>query len=535
MKFPDVSELVKLLPSKYASAVTLSTKSLEIDYPRLLECQSMLDFECETLLNDTDSECYQALGWLISEPIFSQTQPSGLFNRLGWIVAARGRGCNRSVEHLRSTLKSLQSLWACQTLLSPLIGDTQESFMEDTQMQAFLHRTTAMSIRYSWISREVCRQLAREVSAEPALQELLPYFNVSAINELFQKSYDYLISPNPLQSIEFKGDVDGLASMVALPQEGLANCPSELMISYDALKYPLIALRGGGYALAAPGYAAMKMEVSLLELLDRKLLGKTLLSNGKRLTKGEIFERVAQACLVRVLNGARAFPRPANVEISKTNPGDLDALFGGQGVLIIGEVKAESENRALSAGSSYGEQVRKIVRQLKDRLNTIESGTKVFDAKSRWVRTPKKLLGLGVTLHDYYGNLSNKTALSIVGPATATMAISDLHSWIMIISSLDGPKELVKFVKYRSKLITIVRMFEEHDVAICFLLEAEGKKIISNLRGEHSSNVRGMIALKVEAENIFRLDYEARNWRKDMVANAQNLSGLPESVRRLKL
>ncbi len=140
------------------------------------------------------------------------------------------------------------------------------------------------------------------------------------------------------------------------------------------------------------------------------------------------------------------------------------------------------------------------------------------------------VLGLGILLHGYGGNLTDSRTMSAL-PNAATrelVAILDIHSWIIVLNMFDSPMELQEYLRFRFQLreLSVIAM-DEADLAIAYLSGPERtlsffRSTLPKSKGQES--VRTLNGCFVSAKDSIETlkPSSSEGWRATLYSVAEN-------------
>ncbi|PEH79452.1 hypothetical protein CRM89_28630 [Nocardia sp. FDAARGOS_372] len=342
----------------------------------------------------------------------------------------------------------------------------------DSASREFLTRTSSSVIRYHWASRMICKEIGNQIQQDPGYRAVFPEFTAANIDRCLNLCWQdgqLAVAMTP-----WTDPATPFAQHVALKAGALADRPfPEIALSTEMDKRPWIAF-ADGIAPIALGSVAFAMDRALLAAVDDRLLAHRDHRSTPVLDKGELYERVAQACInnaLATLTGPQP-SRPLTIRIPGENRPDIDCAGIGHTVEFIGEVKAMAAPlRINSAASAFEEQISKVISQLRKRLDAIDSNTPILDGNKNAHFGSRQTVGLGVVLNTYSGSLTTPSMLNLLPSVVVSdrIAVADLHAWILVLSAMDSYDDIRAYFRFRAQLLDMdVSVIDECDIALTY-------------------------------------------------------------------
>ncbi|MEV0466641.1 hypothetical protein AB0I30_23195 [Nocardia tengchongensis] len=495
---------------------------------------------CEKLLAILAPETAVA-AWRHADPyVVRALSDLTVLDRVLWTVAVGARGGSHDLLVLTQFLQEAGRWWAAQWVADSYLR------IEDTTTPAaaaasvpgreFLSRTTAQAIRYHWASAMICTQIAIVIEDDPQFRAALPEFTLANTERCIQIA-DRHGHRSGLVTTPWNDPATDLARLLCLDAGALTARPfPQLMTSHEIDLHPWVAFEHG-FAPAAAGTARLGMERCLLAAVDARLLRLRNTAAGRKLDKGELYERVAQRCLEQVFADGSPTqpPRPLTIALPGQGSPDIDCSLIDDAVRVIGEAKAMESPAAIgSAAAAFETQLTKIVNQLQGRLDALDAGTPIIDGAGHPHASAnrKPVVGLGIVLHLYSGSLPDARMLELLPRAVISnrIAVADLHAWMIVLSSLSTIGELRHYLRYRAKLLTLgVSVVDECDFAVAYH-SPRRDKIIADFRKTRArfpgrNAVLQLTPMCVHAQDSFnrRRPTDPRRWREQFFDDVQPL------------
>ncbi len=397
-----------------------------------------------------------------------------LLNRLLWALAAGATGHSDDPGVINRFLVHAARWWTAQWTADSFekFEDRIDLELGDSATREFFTRTSSSVIRYHWASRMICTEIGNQIQQDPDYGAIFPEFTAANIDRCLNLAWQngqltVAITPWTDPATE-------VARHIALKAGALADRPfPEIALSAEMDKRPWIAF-ADGIAPIALGTVAFAMDRALLSAVDDRLLAHRDRRSAPALDKGELYERVTQACInnaLASLTGPQP-PRPLTIRIPGENRPDIDCAGIGDSVEFIGEVKAmAAPARITSAASAFEEQISKLISQLRKRLDAIDSNTPIFDGNRHAHTGSHETVGLGIVLNTYSGSLTTPSMLNLLPSVVVSdrIAVADLHAWVLVLSAMASYDEIRDYLRFRSQLLAMdVSVIDECDIAHAF-------------------------------------------------------------------
>lgn len=227
-----------------------------------------------------------------------------------------------------------------------------------------------------------------------------------------------------------------------------------------------------GLAPCAVSQVMFSLERSMIAAVDDGLAD----TRKEKVTKGELFERVAQQCVSQSIGaGRRDIKRAIEIKLhpSEKQPRDVDFAVIESAVEVVGEAKAmEVSDPRDAASRNFQEQIGQVYEQLTKRLSALDNGMVLTDGNKNQYRGAKNVIGIGATLHPYSSSLGDPRMLSFAneGADTTRIAVADLHSWVLILTALHDVADLRRYLQFRDQLRQIEALsVDESDTALAYI------------------------------------------------------------------
>lgn len=484
--------------------------------------------ECQQLLAELSPEAAVAAWWRVKSPIIAAVSKQTLLNRFLWILAVGASGDSHDPSLLNRYFAAAGCWWVASSVGDALAHaeDGEPSVFQAASGRDFLHGTSSQTVRYGWINRMICAEIGRQIEADNTFRTALPDFTVDNIVRCLDISTEYgratdgsslVVTPTGDPGARFVGD--HLA--VAAGSRRDTRFP-ELAQSTEMNSHPWVSF-SDGVAPIAQQTIQLATDRALLAAIDHALL--RLRNTGRhKLDKGELYERVAQQCVRESLHWATdpPAPRPVTIRTDKQKT-DVDCLVTSEYIQIIGEVKGKVAHRQ-SADRTFTDQVTEIAHQLTVRLHALDRGAEVVDAEGGVYRSGPDTIGIGIVLHDYSGSLSDARMLALLPPSARSgrIAVADLHSWILVLNTMESFQDLREYLRFRHRLHNLgVIAIDEADIAVAFCNPHRGENVIRHFRRSAQRNrqfpkvfwLEGMAVTGADPYTIVRPDTPAE-WRQ---------------------
>lgn len=515
------------------------------DIDPFVRCADSAEKGCIRILRMLDPANAVALWFEIREsvPEIDTLSNVGILESALWALGAAGGGASTDTLVMQRYFRLFGRWWAAKSAIvmfeAMSLEDFDEALPATTAMafasadgREFQSRIASGFIRFRWIAREVSAALVKEIEEAPEFAALLPDFTDRNLKQL-ELGIDMYGSRLLLLSIDDGGA--RIAQHLSVAAGSLAGTELiDLATSNIRSERPWIRFQDALVPVALRT-ANLEIESGLLAAVDRILLSSKL----PAATKGELFERTAQQLILEALgHGYRGPQRPATlacgVAYERADDRDVDfaAIAPNSGsVIAIGEVKAKSRSKKTrSALEAFMAQIDEVSEQISLRLDALEKGSSLKDGHGREYTSMNPVLGLGILLHGYGGNLTDSRTMSAL-PNAATrelVAILDIHSWIIVLNMFDSPMELQEYLRFRFQLreLSVIAM-DEADLAIAYLSGPERtlsffRSTLPKSKGQES--VRTLNGCFVSAKDSIETlkPSSSEGWRATLYSVAEN-------------
>lgn len=418
-----------------------------------------------------------ALHWHIdqSDPLIQEIASAGLLNRFSWIVAAAASGpegpsSKRAIE----IYKLLGNYWIGLYVNSMITSTGTDDIDEWVASSAWLHRNSNQEIRFFWISKLMSETLANLVHSSPHLITTIPELNPISVKELNNELKSYIQDKRPQdRATGLHGETLKLARALSLKAgEYHHKSIDDLLSSSDYLDYPLIEFSNESIHPIAPLRCIAYLEFALIQLIERRAPGQ----------KGEVFEALSKDCLSHFLPVTQPSLSPVFIRINKEDTGETDLALGDP-IHFIGECKARFSSKYKNTSRSFVSDFTNGFKQVSRRLQAIHENGFARDFQGN-IKNASELVSGMVILLQSYGSaaLDNELLKALDLPKNRRVLAADLHSWILILSTLNFPDEIHEYIKFRDKLFPLgIQAADEADLLISFIGD-HGKDLLRNAR-----------------------------------------------------
>ena len=459
-----------------------------------------------------------------------------IIERFLWVLAACATGDSRDPQVLDRFFLQAGRWWSgmCASEAFSELDESVPFAVAGTPGREFLMRSNSQAVRYHWISGMICTEIGRQIENDDTFSAALPDFTIANVERCFAVARGYGRDPygHSLDVVPTATPGMELARHVAIGAGGLAGQGFETVASSAEKESRPWVEFADGFVPIGLGTIMRSMERPLISAVDR-LLNESGLARTHKLNKGELYERVAQACITLSFRPAptSALARPYSIRITADDDGrDIDLAIIDHSVEIIGETKAmEIPASIKSAASAFDTQLKKIVQQLEIRLEALRRGEPLIDGAGTRHKGSNNTIAIGVVLHLYSASLCNPGMLELLPKSVVDerIAIADLHSWIAILSMMQTFGELREYLRYRSRLLSLgVTAIEECDFAVAFL-NPDRERLIEDyrlLREAHDSDRAMMllngVSISAEISHDTPRPTNPRVWRQQFYAAA---------------
>lgn len=491
--------------------------------------------ECDRLLRTLSPRAAIAQWLDIDTATRATLTQTGFLGRARWVLAVAATGTSLDAGLVNEYFEQAARWWESARLADAyrpsLPGDRELALSVDAMPgRQFLTRTSSMTIRYHWACKKIATQIAREVGADREFAERLPEFTVGNVDRIFDMVRRHRDGAPPIAADDNKGME--LVALMAVENGALSGLSFAGAARSHRMEMQPWVRFADGYLPCPPWQVLFALERPLLAAADTRLAAtkkpkaKGTKGPDTKIEKGELFERVAHACIVDAIgHQCRQIPRGYDIKIEgTTKPRDVDSALIGETVQVLGEVKAyEAPDPDSAASGSFEEQIKEVYTQLHERLTALDSGIALIGHDSTLYHGTDAI-GLGVVLHSYNTSLGDPRMLSYVTGAadTARIAVADLHSWVLLLHGLDGLEDLRGYLRFRQDLREIEALsVEECDMALPYFSPSRDREL-NRLQQRYADRDRSapVVALAQAwvVDNDIALDTKApknqRDWRR---------------------
>lgn len=456
------------------------------DLPRWAAMADQTARVCDQLLEQISPRAALTPTWVgLPDDLLATTGDYGGFNRLRWVLAANATGRRTDIDLLQNYLRRAGRWWGARVVLDRHQEISSDALLsiDGTPGREFLHRTSSQVIRFHWAAERIALEIGRQVEADPQFATYLPDFTEHNVRGCIDSAWYYTrLLDGPPIPLDYPGM--SLAQHMSIEAGAGKLKFSEAAVSTRMDASPWVRYSEGLVPIATAS-VFMAIDRALLAAVDDHLGAAGVRLN--KITKGELFERVAQECISQSLAfGGRTLPRECSVTVGNASY-DVDVnIANSDTVEIIGEVKAkEPTNRiGTAAAGNFQEQIGEVHEQLSLRLNALADGIALIDGYGARHHGSPDTLGLGIVLHPYSASLGDPDMMDVLEPEHRhwRIATAELHSWILVLSAMETLHELRGYLRFRQDLIDLqVRFSEECDPALVFL-EGNGDHLLRLLR-----------------------------------------------------
>lgn len=517
-----IENLRELLPRKLRSIVAIEDHSVAIDEKRRKAAVSDIEAELERdftrLRAPTMLEIQNVVRGSRHRTTYTQLAGMGLLNRVSWICHLRCTGDYAGTGSFETLLEQLKTLFVLVSLGRPEYGFSTESLHEDSRSRAVHERLLSQNMKFAWVSRQALIAIGDAVDASKEFSNALPGFGRAGLLTAHDAIRAFARHPDPRPFLPSQGAARALHAVSMRPgTPASSRRPSELLNSTDIWVKPLVQFPDGKLTVASPLHAVTGLDECILTAID------AMLPSGRgansQLSKGELFERVAQRALERALPSDPPVSRPAGVYVSPDDSGDIDVILHNGGSSIIGEAKAKARPQTTNgAGGAFQDQVTEVYEQLNKRLTAISLGRPVRDAADREIPASHTYLGIGITFHSYANTMTRHEAYVELPHTGDTKMVSDLHSWLCIAYAVKDAVELEDYMAFRHKFLQDASATEEMDL-FTFWLRNKRSPDMNLLK----SPLTAVPPQFLETSDAFRLDLSAEHWRNYLLNASKSI------------
>lgn len=505
------------------------------DPQRYLDLADKAAQQCDRLLSIL-SPTAAISAWMTAPPkVLDILHEYGMLVRFRWTLGVSASGDSHDPAVLALYLRRAGRWWAA-TLLADryqTYDDSVSFSVASTSVREFLNRTSAQVIRYHWASRMIAMEIGRQIESDNEFATLLPDFTSKNIERCFESATRYAsLLYAPAIAIDAPGME--LARHMAIGAGTL--CGQKFVTTATSIQMesrPWVIYADGLVPIATSN-VLLSLDRTLLAAVDEQLrrAGRTVPA---KVTKGELFERVAQQCVSRCLTtiSSQEVRRPYEVKVGGRKR-DVDLAIINGTVQIIGETKAmEIPSGIGSAAASFQTQIGQIYDQIKVRLDALDQGTPVIDGAGDTYQTDADIIGLGVVLHPYSASLADPEMLKVLDLTgeDSRIAVAELHSWVLVLSaigSIDDLRDYLRFRAFASR--TRVRFSEECDCALVYF-SSERDRLIAEFQAGHDASephegYHGFMigqCISIEAAIDTTRPTNWSLWRRQFVAHAESV------------
>ncbi|MBS9535578.1 hypothetical protein KIH27_18490 [Mycobacterium sp. M1] len=258
-------------------------------------------------------------------------------DRMRWVLAVAARGTSTDQQHVDEFFTNAAQ-WCAAKLHEgsyqvPVSGDPHWDLSVGAMPQRqFVERISSVGIRYHWACKAIATQIARIVSDDCAFAAELPELTVDNVERLFTTVRNH----NDGDPLIPHDQSPALAVLMAVDSGALGGRPfAEMAISTKMRTQPWVRFADG--LIPARDLLLFALERPLLAIVDARV-GPL---KRKKVTKGELYERVVQACIQGAIGrGCRDFPREYSITPEGGRERDIDFALIDTEVRVVGEVKA---------------------------------------------------------------------------------------------------------------------------------------------------------------------------------------------------
>jgi hypothetical protein len=373
-------------------------------------------------------------------------------NRFAWLLAATGRGSGATLSDWNRYAEVCE-LWLGEFTASCMVQSVLNGDLTGIETMAPLLRLGPSSTRLRWVSDLLCEGIGEW--ADNSGNEALRPFSSSSMQGL-NASVSWLLDHNGVADESTFSGVD--AQLLSwLTAERTPNEPADFekrFLSTDPDIHPLVTI-GGTLQVLNAGAWYLTREVAVLAALRDNVNSD---AQGKAYEEAlvSLFKSIGPPDLTASRD--RRIGRPGTTGKRKSH--EVDLLISGDDLLVVGEAKAHiPASQGSGVSSSYENQLLKSVRQVKERLDALESGQVVLGTPHTPVDVSHRL-GLCVPLHDYAGTASRGDTLARFY-ASNPCVVMPAHSFALAMSCLRDQGEVSAYLRMRLSLSN--RLFVAHD------------------------------------------------------------------------
>lgn len=432
-------------------------------------------------------------------------------------------GENAGTRSFEMLLEQFKTLFALVSLETPEYGFSTESLHEDSKSRAAHERLLSQNMKFAWVSRQALIAIGDTVDDSEDFSKALPGFGRAALLEAHDAIRAFARHPDP-QPFLPPADAEHALHAVSMHspsmqsgRPGSSQRPSKLLNSTDIWVKPLIQFPDGKVTVASPLHAVTGLDECILTAVDAMLPSGR--GSNSQLSKGELFERVAQRALEQALPNDDDVTRPASVYVSPRDTGDIDVILHHDGSSVIGEAKAKARPQTTNgAGGSFQDHISEVYEQLHKRLDAISQGRTLRDAEGREISTTSTCLGIGITFHTYANTMTRHEVYVDLDHTSETTMVSDLHSWLCITYAVEDYSELADYMAFRHRFLQQASAIEEMDLFTFWLRNKESR--IVGLRQDPLTAVPPQF---LETDDAFRQDLSATYWRSFLLNSTKEI------------
>ncbi|SHG20412.1 hypothetical protein SAMN05443575_1667 [Jatrophihabitans endophyticus] len=367
-------------------------------------------------------------------------------NRFHWTLGTGAHGASTDAGAVREYYR-LCGRWVAAASWLPAFREVEDGLPLTLQLAPdaeSLRRIFPMEVRFHWVARMVLHGAA-DLVAEGAIDSAAtPWLTRAAIDEAFDHiaewGQEWPPSVPPLGA-----DARHLLEFVAAPR--LPGRTFETLIHDHRMdSFPLVLVQG------RPVPAAQR---ECLLGLDTAFVSALVGRHPD--VGGDVFERIVSRCLAQVLGDARELPGPLAVRLSATDGGQVDLAVCDDEVLLLGECKAYSTQRAPhTAVNAFTDTAGSVVRQLAKRLDGARSGTPLATgcgsvSPADWA----DLYGVGVVLTTSGGAVWDANVVRPILSNRPDTAIIPLHQLLTVAAAFPSATDLVDYLRFRDQVLSL--------------------------------------------------------------------------------
>ncbi|MDO2969911.1 hypothetical protein [Mycobacteroides abscessus] len=440
---------------------------------------------CDNLLRQLSPQAALTACWVqLPDDLLTAVGDAGSLNRFRWVLATSATGESIDVDLLKNFLRRAGRWWGATVMINRHKDrDLDLSLaVSAAPERELMQRTSSLVIRFHWAAEMIATEICRQIQSDPEFATYLTDFTEHNMRGCFDSAV-YYMSMLDAPPIPHNAPGMALAKHMSVRAGEAKMTFTQAVSSMKLESHPWVEFDQGLVPMATTS-TLMAMDRALLTAAETALWRAGVRKH--KITKGELFERAAQQCIIESLAfGVSTPPRESTIRLANSKP-DVDVSIVADGIVqLVGEVKAmESADDMDSTDKNFREQIGKVHKQLTLCLDALTRGVPIIDGADGEHFGNADTIGLGIVLHPYGGTLGDPEMMEVLEPEHRhwRVATAELHSWILILSAMENIDELRDYLQFRNTLVELgVYFAEECDPALAFL-EGQADRLLNEYR-----------------------------------------------------